>query len=208
MNLQSKLDTIKEGFMKQVPDDIKVILARNQQTLYDSNLVETVPKAGAAFPTQSLVDSKGATRELGIGATVVSFFRGFWWPYCVAELDALNAVTAEIKAKGSELIVISPQLPEFSEKLITDNGLDFPILYDEDGRLADALNLSHGFSEELQTVYGSFGIDVGKANGKDVWKLPMPARFILNSEGVITHAEVNPDYTQRPEPSEITSLLV
>ena len=103
--------------------------------------------------------------------------------------------------------MISPQLPELSEKLIKDNGLDFPILYDKDNQLAEALNLKHGFSDELQTVYGGFGIDVGKANGSEIWNLPMPARFILNAEGEITHAEVNPDYTQRPEPSEIASLL-
>lgn len=103
--------------------------------------------------------------------------------------------------------MVSPQLPEMSEKLIQDSGLNFPILYDEGGRLADALNLSHGFSDELQTVYQGFGIDVGQANGTETWKLPMPARFILDAAGVITHAEVNPDYTQRPEPSEIVSLL-
>ena len=78
MNLQSKLDEIKENFMKIVPDDVKVIVGRNQQALYDSGLVETVPKVGASFPVQSLADSKGAIKELGKGATVISFFRGFW----------------------------------------------------------------------------------------------------------------------------------
>lgn len=91
--------------------------------------------------------------------------------------------------------------------MITENGLDFSIFYDEDNKLADALHLKHGFSEELQTIYGNFGIDVGKSNGSEIWELPMPARFILDETGVITHAEVNPDYTQRPEPKEIASLL-
>ena len=207
MNLQSKLDELKENFMKMVPDDVKIILERNQQTLYESGLVETVRKEGVSFPVQTLVDSKGKHRKLGEGATVISFFRGFWWPYCVAELDALNEVVTEIKAKGAELIVISPQLPEHSEKLIEDNGLDYPILYDKDNQLAKTLNLKHGFSEELEAVYKGFGIDVGKSNGSEVWNLPMPARFILNAEGEIIHGEVNPDYTQRPEPSEIALLL-
>ena len=103
--------------------------------------------------------------------------------------------------------MVSPQLPENSEKLIEDNKLDFPILYDEGGQLADALNLSHSFSDELKTVYRGFGINVDIANGTEDWKLPMPARFILDAAGVISHVEVNPDYTQRPEPSEIVSLL-
>jgi len=78
MNLQSKLDEIKENFMKMVPDDVKVIVGRNQQALYDSGLVETVLKEGAAFPEQTLADSKGELKKLGKGATVISFFRGFW----------------------------------------------------------------------------------------------------------------------------------
>jgi len=78
MNLQSKLDELKENFMKQVPDDVKVILGRNQQALYDSGLVDTVPKKGAVFPVQSLADHKGKFKELGKGASVISFFRGFW----------------------------------------------------------------------------------------------------------------------------------
>lgn len=78
MNLQSTLDNIKVNFMKQVPDDVKVIVGRNQQALYDSGLVETVPGVGASFPVHSLLDSKGQSLEVGKGATVVSFFRGFW----------------------------------------------------------------------------------------------------------------------------------
>jgi len=78
MSLQSKLDELKGNFMKLVPDDVKVILERNQQALYDSGLVETVPKAGVPFPVQSLMDSKGQMKEVGKGVMVISFFRGFW----------------------------------------------------------------------------------------------------------------------------------
>jgi len=35
----------------------------------------------------------------------------------------------------------------------------------------------------------------------------MPGRFILDQKGVVVSAEPNPDYTHRPEPSEIVKAL-
>jgi len=35
----------------------------------------------------------------------------------------------------------------------------------------------------------------------------MPARFVIDRDGIIRCAEVNPDYTRRPEPSELLPVL-
>jgi alkyl hydroperoxide reductase subunit AhpC len=35
----------------------------------------------------------------------------------------------------------------------------------------------------------------------------MPARFVIGADGVIRYAEVNPDYTRRPDPSELLPVL-
>jgi peroxiredoxin len=35
----------------------------------------------------------------------------------------------------------------------------------------------------------------------------MPARYVIGQDGVIQYAEVNADYTQRPEPSEVFPTL-
>jgi hypothetical protein len=39
------------------------------------------------------------------------------------------------------------------------------------------------------------------------WTLPMPARYVIGTDGVIAYAEVNPDYTQRPDPQELLPML-
>jgi peroxiredoxin len=46
-----------------------------------------------------------------------------------------------------------------------------------------------------------------KFNGDDSWTLPMPARFVIDRSGIIRYAEVNPDYTVRPEPEEVIGVL-
>ncbi|WP_411859782.1 hypothetical protein [Cupriavidus pauculus] len=35
----------------------------------------------------------------------------------------------------------------------------------------------------------------------------MPARYIVREDGLIAYAEINPDYTHRPDPSELLPTL-
>jgi len=39
------------------------------------------------------------------------------------------------------------------------------------------------------------------------WVLPMPGRYVIGVDGVIAYAEVNPDYTRRPDPAELLPVL-
>jgi peroxiredoxin len=62
-------------------------------------------------------------------------------------------------------------------------------------------------SDPGNNVAKTFGIDVAKHNGDDSWTLPMPARFIIDRDSIIRYAEVDPDYTVRPEPSHTIEAL-
>ncbi len=35
----------------------------------------------------------------------------------------------------------------------------------------------------------------------------MPARYVIGQDGLIAYAEVNPDYTRRPDPQELLPVL-
>jgi hypothetical protein len=35
----------------------------------------------------------------------------------------------------------------------------------------------------------------------------MPGRYVIGTDAVIACAEVNPDYTRRPDPSELLAVL-
>ena len=35
----------------------------------------------------------------------------------------------------------------------------------------------------------------------------LPARYVIGTDGIIAYSEVNPDYTQRPDPSELLPVL-
>ena len=59
----------------------------------------------------------------------------------------------------------------------------------------------------LRAVQTALGADLTQFNGEDSWTLPMPARYVIAPDGVIAYAEVNADYTRRPEPSAIFPVL-
>ena len=56
---------------------------------------------------------------------------------------------------------------------------------------------------DLIEVYKKIGVDLVKYNGNDLWRLPVPARFVLDRAGIVRAVEADPDYTTRPEP-EVT----
>jgi peroxiredoxin len=123
------------------------------------------------------------------------------------ELVALQETAADIKAQDASLVVISPQLEKYSKSMVKKHNLTFPLLRDEDNRLASQFGLTFKLSRELAGLYSQFGIDLVRYNDNDLWSLPMPGRFVLDQKGKVVCAEANPDYTHRPEPSEIVEIL-
>ncbi len=104
-------------------------------------------------------------------------------------------------------MAISPQLEEFNHKLVKEKGLTLKLLSDPGNQVARKFSLVYKFQEDLREVYLSFGTDLQKYNGDDSWTLPMPARFVIDQSGVIRSADVNADYTIRPEPEETIKVL-
>jgi peroxiredoxin len=149
-----------------------------------------------------------SSRELlARGPLIAAFYRGVWCPYCNLDLQALEGVRPEIEARGASLVAISPQTPANSRKSQRDNKLNFPILSDAGAAVAAEIGLRFSLPEELIQVYRQFGDDLAEINDDPSWVLPMPARYVIGTDGVIAYAEVNPDYTRRPDPSELLPVL-
>ena len=103
--------------------------------------------------------------------------------------------------------MISPILEKYSRQVVKKHLLTYPVLCDQGNQAASKFGLVHSLPDDLREVYMKFGIDLERFNGDTQWQLPLPARFILDKNGIVIDREVNPDYTQRPEPSEIVGIL-
>ena len=200
--LQPQLDAIRAGFEPQVPADALAVMHRSNDDLREQASV-AVP-AGSALPAFELPSVAGTTVRsddlLAGGPLVVSLFRGAGCPYCTAEMVALNEALPAIRQAGAEVVVITPQRPDLSEKMKADKGLDLNMLWDENLAYAERLGLAWSLPADLLAIYSQFGLDVAGTNGMSEARLPIPARLVVASDGTIVERDVSPDYTIRPEP--------
>jgi peroxiredoxin len=216
MTLQDRLDAFKADFeggklgFKPGPNALDT-MHRATADLIASGKALSAKKAGDKAPEFALKDPDGKVVSsadlLTKGPLVVSFYRGVWCPYCNLDLQALQAASPQIEAKGASIVAISPQTAPNSRKSYRDNKLTFPILSDEKSRVAAAFGLRFSLPDYLVELYKGFKNDLPAFNDDPAWVLPMPARYVIGADGVIVYAEVNPDYTQRPDPSELLPVL-
>lgn len=216
MTLQSKLDAFKADFEAgkppyKVPYSVIETMRRATAELIASGAAEQALKAGDTLPAFSLADPDGKTVSsvdlLAHGPLVVSFYRGVWCPYCNMELEALQETLPQFEALGAKLVAISPQNPVNSRKSMRQNNLTFPILSDPHNEVAAAFGLRFEMQDYLVELYKSLKNDLPSFNGDPSWTLPMPARYVVGQDGAILYAEVNPDYTRRPEPDDMLPAL-
>lgn len=113
----------------------------------------------------------------------------------------------EIQALGATLVAISPQLPEHSHELIERRHLTFEILSDRGNEVAGKVGLRFSLPDYLRRIYRTFPLDLETFDADASWTLPMPARFVIDRQGVIRAAEFDPDYTTRPEPLDTLEVL-
>jgi peroxiredoxin len=216
MSLQEKLDAFKKDFKAgkppyNAPAEIHPIMERATAELVATGQAERALKAGDKAPVFNLKDPEGndvsSSDLLAKGPLVISFYRGVWCPYCNMELQALEEALPSFKEEGANLIAISPQNPVNSRKSVRQNNLSFPILSDTHNDVANAFGLRFELPDYLVDLYKMLKNDLPTFNGDTSWTLPMPARYVIAQDGTILYSEINPDYTYRPEPSDMLPAL-
>ncbi len=119
----------------------------------------------------------------------------------------MQAICEELAAKGATLVAITPQLAEHSRTMIERHSLSFDLLSDPGNEYLSTLGLRFELPDDVKEVYLSIGIDLPKHHGEDSWTLPVPARLLVDSSGIIRAADIDVDYTRRPEPEKTLTDL-
>jgi peroxiredoxin len=217
MSLQDKLDAFRANFEAggppyKAPAWIHDPMHRATAELIASGAAAKALKVGDTAPAFTLKDPDGndvsSAALLAQGPLVVTFYRGVWCPYCNMDLQAIEAAVPELASRGARLVAISPQTAPNSRRSLRENKLSFPILSDPGNAVAAAFGLRFALPDYLVDLYkNAFKNDLAVVNGEPSWTLPMPARFVIARDGAIVYAEVNPDYTRRPDPAELLPVL-
>ena len=142
------------------------------------------------------------------GSVVVTFYRGDWCPYCNLQLRALQVRLSEIHELGATLVAISPQVPDGSLTKSEINEMDFIVLTDQNAKVASEYGVAWEVPEFLlDHMRVDRNLDLEAINNGNGSVLPIPATFIVGTDGMVKWSYVNVDYRTRSEPEEIIEAL-
>jgi peroxiredoxin len=123
------------------------------------------------------------------------------------ELEALQGINSEVRALGAQIVVLTPELERYTRALHKKLNLAFDMLTDLHLKTAEQFRLVFTLPDYLRDLYKSFGNALDKFHDEPEYRLPIPARYLVDKQGIIRAADVNADYTIRLEPSETLRQL-
>jgi peroxiredoxin len=123
------------------------------------------------------------------------------------ELEALRDIHSEVRSLGAQIVVLTPELERYTRALHRKLNLAFDILTDLHLKTAEQFRIAFVLPDYLRDLYKSFGSALDRFHDEPEYRLPMPARYVIDKTGTIRAADVNADYTIRPEPSETVKVL-
>lgn len=167
---------------------------------------------GSEAPGFSARDSQGNEFSLGevlkSSPVVLIFYRGFWCPYCNKHLSQIQDSLGLIRDKGAMVVAISPEKPEFLDKMAGKSGATYTLLYDEDYRVAEAYDVNFKPDKKQLFVYNSIlNAKLKKTHSDESQRLPIPATYIIDQEGIIVWRQFDPNYKKRSTAGEILGVL-
>jgi peroxiredoxin len=179
--------------------------------LVEAGAGATAPQVGEPMPAFLLPDEQGRLVRLndllGEGPMAIAFHRGQWCPYCRINVDALAHAEEEVATEHRHIAAIVPDRQKFAMWLKSDANAPFPVLTDMDNGYAMSLGLAFSVGDEMKHMMVNSGWDPSVSQGTDNWTLPIPATFIVGTDGIIHARFVDPDYRTRMAIDDMLAAL-
>lgn len=179
--------------------------------LVEAGAGATAPQVGEPMPAFLLPDEQGRLVRLndllGEGPVAIAFNRGQWCPYCRINVDALARAEEEVATEHRHIAAIVPDRQKFAMWLKSDANAPFPVLTDMDNGYAMSLGLAFSVGDEMKHMMVSCGWDPSVSQGTDDWTLPIPATFIVGTDGMVHARFVDPDYRTRMAIEDMLAAL-
>ena len=221
MSLQGQLDEITQNTRKLVQPERLAVSEQIVADLFDSGIEDTMLPKWSTAPTFALPDSISgrlirSEDLLALGPVIVNFFRGRWDPYCVTELEVWRDLYPQIREQAALLVAISPQTLRQGDFAVQQHKIPYPLLRDEDCRVAERFGIAYTVTPAMQRYYRSILVNIPFINGgknvmaadeAETWRLPLPATFVIDRQGIVTFAEAHADFRVRPEPADVLLAL-
>ena len=129
--------------------------------------------------------------------SVIVFYRGGWCPYCNTHLSALAKSEKKLLKLGYQILAISPDRPAELKKSKGKHKMGYRLLSDSSMEAAKKFGLAFKVDDAMLKKYIGYGIDLEASSGKKHHLLPVPAVYLVDTEGKVRFQYVNPDYKIR-----------
>jgi len=208
--LADRLQAFAEEVRRMGPHFAEAV-DRLVERLMDCGAGASAPKPGEPMPPFMLPDDQGKLLSLddllADGPIAIAFHRGYWCPYCRININALARVEDALAIEHRHIAAVVPDRQKFAAWLKSDAKAPFPILTDLDNGYAMSLGLAIWVGEEMKNLMTSSGWDPAVSQGTENWMLPIPATFIVGTDGMVAARFVDPDYRMRMAIEDMVGAL-
>ena len=211
MTLRQEIEAFVADTAGRMPPELITDIERSIEDVRVSGILERALSEGDLAPPFTLPNASGkpiSLRDhLRRGPVIITFYRGVWCPYCNLELQAYQRLLPEIRAAGGDLIAISPQTPDNSERTISSNAIDFEVLSDHGNGVAAEFGIAYSTPDAVRRTTAMFGVDIDAVNGATNSELPISATYVVGADRRIALASVEADFRVRLEPADALAAL-
>ncbi len=116
------------------------------------------------------------------------------------QLGQLQQIESALLDLGFQVIAISPDRPANLEASVEKHSLTYTLLSDSDMEASRAFGLAYEVDPSTLETLRNYGTDLEAASGEKHHQLPVPAVFLLRTDGLITFMYANPNYKVRLDP--------
>lgn len=119
----------------------------------------------------------------------------------------LREIEPELKGLGVQLLAISPDRPSKVREILGKHKMGFTLLSDSEMIAAQAFRVAYKLDDQTLGELRKYNIDVEDASGQKHHMLPVPAVFLVATNGVIQFEYENPDYKVRLDPELLMAAV-
>lgn len=202
---------VEDPALKNLTDDDK----KRYYDEYGIDYAKGMPqglKVGDQAPIFKAKDNKG--NELFLPdlykdkPVVLMFYRGAWCPACNRHLTAFEDSIKYINQTGARLVAIAPETMEKVGETVDKTKASYSIIADPNGHIMNAYKLEFNVTPEYQKMINEkLSSDIATYNGTKDARLPVPATYIIGTDGKIKYVYFHPDYHQRASVLEIINEI-
>ena len=138
---------------------------------------------------------------------VIIFYRGEWCQYCNLYMHDLSDSISMITDLGAKVIAVTPESNRFIDETVEKSKADFSIIYDVGHKIMDDYEVTWYVSGISHFFHRLRGINLHKSSKNSDRALPVPATYIIDTDGKIVDGYFNKDYTKRMPVKNILKVL-